>query len=126
MAVKTRKSPEDKAREVANLKSEFEDWEGDQDEGSLAAIIALHDGYSDRNALLIGMQLPDATDVRGYVEWLKNGRQVRKGEHGARILAPAGSKDDEKDNSGKVTKKGRQFFRLTSVFDVSQTDPKDL
>ncbi len=69
------------------------------------------------------MQLPDATDVRGFRAWLDQGRVVRKGEHGARILAPAGKKDDAKDESGKVTEKGRQFFKLTSVFDVSQTEP---
>lgn len=89
------------------------------DDEMRAAIIARVRGYSERNAMLIVMQLEDATDVRGYAEWLKNGRQVRKGEHGIKILAPAG-KSDEVDG-----KKSRQFFRLVSVFDVSQTEEKE-
>lgn len=118
-----RKSPEDKAAEVDQIKARFEDWSDDQDEASLAAFIALHDGYSEHNALLIAMQLPDATDVRAYGAWQEQGRQVRKGEHGARIWAPAGKRDEKKNDKGEVTEKGRSFFRLVSVFDISQTDP---
>lgn len=118
----TRKSPADKASEVERLKAEFAEWEDEQDEETLAMFIALHDGYSERNALLIASQLPNATDVRGYKTWLAAGRQVRKGEHGARILAPKGKADDTTADDGS-TKPGRQFFGLTSVFDVSQTDP---
>lgn len=122
----TRKSPAEKQAEVDALKAHFGEWEEDQEEETLAAYIALHDGYSERNALLIASQNPDATDVRGYQAWLAQGRRVRKGETGIRILAPKGKRDEEKDvKTGDVTQTARQFFGLASVFDVTQTDPTE-
>lgn len=109
---------------IAQLKSRLDDFTEESDDETLAAVIARYDGYSDRNSLLIAVQDPDATDVSGYKEWLTRGRQVRKGEHGIAILAPAGHKEEQKDSEGNVAQKGRQFFRLTYVFDVRQTDPK--
>lgn len=71
--------------------------------------------YSPRNMSLIFWQKPDATYVAGFNTWKSLGRMVRKGEKGLSILAPIPLKDDEGKKSGI-------FFRLTSVFDVSQTD----
>lgn len=45
--------------------------------------------YSLNQVLLILAQNPDATQVAGYVDWNKHGRQVRKGEKGIRIFATA-------------------------------------
>lgn len=99
----------------------FED--GDHDDQILGRIIYFESRYSTRNALLIVMQAPTATEVAGFKAWQERGRQVRKGEHGIRILAPAGrgagTEPTERDPEGKP---GRQFFRLISVFDISQTD----
>ena len=54
-----------------------------------SAMSKLH-RYSFRNSLLIFMQKPDASMVAGYTSWQKNfKRQVRKGEHGIKIFAPA-------------------------------------
>src|SRR6266436_5525957 len=53
----------------------------------LRARAAFHD-YSFGNVCLIVSQRPDASRVAGYKAWQKLGRQVRKGEHGIRILAP--------------------------------------
>ena len=53
----------------------------------LRARATFHD-YSFGNVCLIVSQRPDATQVAGYKAWQKLGRQVRKGEHGIRILAP--------------------------------------
>lgn len=44
--------------------------------------------YSLGNLILIGAQRPHATVVAGYRAWAEAGRQVRRGEHGIRILAP--------------------------------------
>lgn len=84
--------------------------------------------YSPHNAHLIAMQRPDATVVRGYVTWRDEfGRQVRKGEVGIRIKAPAGWVDENgqpvKADDAAGTDKARQRFKLISVFDISQTDP---
>ena len=55
----------------------------------LTAMSRFHD-YILNNSLLIAFQKPDATLVAGYTTWKNQfGRQVRKGEKGIRILAPA-------------------------------------
>lgn len=87
--------------------------------------------YSFRNQLLIGMQCPDATDVAGYVEWQDRGRQVRKGETGILIFAPLtrravmedGKVLDRKPEPGEETVTKMRGLRITSVFDIGQTDP---
>src|SRR4051812_47680594 len=61
----------------------------------LRARAAFHD-YSFGNVCLIVSQRPDATQVAGYKTWQSLGRQVRKGEHGIRILAPCVRKVEDK------------------------------
>ncbi len=72
--------------------------------------------------MLIAMQRPDATRVAGFHKWQDLGRQVRKGEHGIRILAPHTYKGTD-DNGDEET---RVYFRAVSVFDLSQTDGEPL
>lgn len=85
--------------------------------------------FSERNALLIVMQAPDATDLESYVGWQARGRQVRSGESGVRIVAQAGrsgGSEEQRDESGEVTeagRPGRQRFKAVSRFDISQTGP---
>ncbi len=76
--------------------------------------------YSFRNLILILMQRRNATRVAGYRTWLSLGRQVKKGEHGIRILAPRIVKDKNDDS------KDRMFFVTVSVFDISQTEGEPL
>ncbi len=79
--------------------------------------------YSFGNCMLIAMQRPDATRVAGFHKWQEFGRQVRKGEHGIRILAPhtykAVSEETGEDEQ-------RIYFRAVPVFDVAQTDGEPL
>jgi len=70
--------------------------------------------YSARNALLIGRQCPGATQVAGYRTWQSLDRQVIKGAHAIRIVAPSQRSD------------GSLRFRTVSVFDISQTCGADL
>lgn len=80
--------------------------------------------YSFNNVALILLQRPDATHVAAYREWQKRGRQVRRGEHGIRILAPMTlRRNDEETEDTEQDDKPRVVFRPTSVFDISQTDP---
>jgi antirestriction protein ArdC len=92
----------------------------------LRARATFHD-YSFGNICLIVSQRPDATQVAGYKAWQKLGRQVRKGEHGIRILAPCRVKVAEGDQRAE---KGDAYrvvgFRCVSVFDVAQTDGEPL
>ena len=100
--------------------------------------------YSFNNTLLIAMQKPEATYVAGYTSWQRNfERQVMKGEKGIKILAPAPYKaQEEREKIDPVTQKPvigadgktvtetvevlRPAFKVVSVFDVSQTDGKEL
>ena len=100
--------------------------------------------YSFNNTMLIAMQKPDATLVAGFKAWQKNfDRHVKKGEKGIRILAPAPYKiKEEQEKLNLVTgeimldKNGMPIteeveikipaFRVVPVFDVSQTDGKEL
>lgn len=91
--------------------------------------------YSWGNQLLILAQRPDATQVAGYRKWQEMGRQVRKGEHGIKILAPRTGKCRDCDGTGgpdgltcgRCHGSGRYlYFTTASVFDVSQTDGDEL
>ena len=74
------------------------------------------------NMCLLVSQCPGVTVVGGYRQWLRAGRQVRKGEHGHIIWFPAGRKDDDGNiESGQEIK-----YYLATVFDVSQTDPVEV
>jgi len=69
------------------------------------------------NVLMIVSQFDfTPTVVGGFKQWLKAGRSVRKGEHGAVILYPVGPKDQE----GNL-EDAERFFSAT-VFDISQTE----
>lgn len=100
--------------------------------------------YSFNNAMLIYLQRPDATMVAGYESWKKLERQVMRGEKGISILAPSPYKTekqidkiDPKTNkpiidpaTGKpeqvTINEQRLSFRKVTVFDVKQTDGKEL
>lgn len=94
--------------------------------------------YSFNNTLLIALQKPEATLVAGYQAWQKFKRQVKRGEKGIQIIAPAPIR--EKEVVEKVDPVTHELilrpdgqpeteevvhviprFRVTTVFDVSQT-----
>ena len=79
--------------------------------------------YSANNTIAIYLQRPTASLVASFSDWRRKGRQVRKGEHGIKILAPHTIKDID-DETGEI--KQRMGFHLAYCFDVSQTDGKDL
>ncbi len=100
--------------------------------------------YSFNNQLLIAMQRPDATLVAGYTAWQqKFDRHVLKGEKGIKIIAPAPVKTkqlqdkiDKNTHQPVMNSKGQveqvevevtiPRFKVTTVFDQSQTDGKPL
>ncbi len=93
--------------------------------------------YSFNNTLLIAMQRPDATLVTGYRNWQSMGRQVKKGEKGITIIAPAPIKrkkeqtvldQDQKPVIGLDGKPKTEevevtlpCFKAITVFDIEQT-----
>ena len=108
----------------------------------LSAMSKFHH-YSFGNALLILFQCPHATNVAGYGTWKKLGRQVKKGEQGIQILAPCGfravlerEKIDPQTGQTVYGPDGQPLtekvkispnrFRITYVFDLSQTEGREL
>jgi antirestriction protein ArdC len=86
--------------------------------------------YSFGNVLAIARQRPGATHVAGFHAWRQLGRYVRKGERGICILAPIITKRkqrDEPEHDGSQPPRPRLAgFRNAFVFDVSQTEGKEL
>jgi antirestriction protein ArdC len=83
--------------------------------------------YSLRNVMMIASQKPTASYVAGYHAWRTLGRFVKKGEQGIMILAPvvrlknANAETNETEESAAPA-----GFRTAYVFDISQTDGKDI
>lgn len=100
--------------------------------------------YSVNNQVLIHMQKPDATLVAVFNKWKNQfGRNVIKGEHGIKIIAPTPFKkkiEQEKldpdtqlpmlDEDGKIITEEKTIqipmYKPVTVFDVSQTEGKPL
>ena len=100
--------------------------------------------YSFRNTMLIFLQKPDASLVAGAGKWQSEFERTRKqGERGLKILAPnfykvkkrVPKKDPDtgepiKDKDGKTVMDEQEItvpdYRVVSVYDVSQTEGKEL
>lgn len=139
------KTQYDRVKEITDqLEAGLENlFNSDQYKQWLTTMSRFHD-YSLNNTLLIAMQKPDATLVAGYTTWKNQfGRQVNKGEKGIRILAPTPYKkkvevDKTDPNTGEILKNPDgsnqkeiqevlcPAFKVVSVFDVSQTDGREL
>lgn len=79
--------------------------------------------YSLRNIMIANWQLygrkkRTVEKLASYKNWQKMGRQVQYGEKGLKILAPLIKKNDEEEDC--------YGFRQVTVFDISQTEGKDL
>ena len=100
--------------------------------------------YSFNNTLLIAMQKPDASLIAGFNSW-KNQfqRNVKKGEKGIKIIAPSPFKIKQEmekidpqtqtpviGRDGKPVTEEKEItipaYKVVSVFDVSQTEGKEL
>ena len=100
--------------------------------------------YSFNNTLLIAMQKPDASLVAGFSAWKNNfERNVMKGQKGIKIIAPSPYKIKQEmqkidphtqkpiiGKDGKPVTEEKEItipaYKVVSVFDVSQTEGKEL
>jgi len=116
---------------------------GDNFKKYLATMSKFHN-YSFNNTMLIAMQKPDASLVAGYNTWKnKFERSVNRGEKGIQIFAPSPytirkeqTKLDKDTQLPVLDKDGKPIteeievkipsFKVVSVFDVSQTNGKEL
>lgn len=82
--------------------------------------------YSFTNQWLIAVQSRfKASRVAGFHTWLELGRHVKKGEKGLAILAPVIVKVKE-PKAGEEGKRTVVNFRTVYVFDILQTEGKEL
>ena len=93
--------------------------------GYLKAIGRFH-RYSLHNVLLIALQKPNASHVAGFRTWNQLGRFVKKGEKGILILAPIVRRKPDDSDADERDSSRIAGFRAAYVFDVSQTDGRDL
>lgn len=116
---------------------------GEQYQDYLKVMSRFHN-YSYSNSVLIAMQRPDATYLAGYTGWQKKfRRQVRPGEHGIKIFAPAPVRqvvEKERldpdtnlpvlDENGDPVKDAVEvklpMFKVVTVFDLAQTSGEPL
>ena len=100
--------------------------------------------YSFRNTVLIAMQKPDASLVAGFSAWKNNfERNVMKGQKGIKIIAPSPYKIKQEmqkidphtqkpiiGKDGKPVTEEKEVtipaYKVVSVFDISQTEGKEL
>jgi len=82
--------------------------------------------YSFGNIALIYTQLPTASRVAGFHKWRELGRQVKAGEKGIKILVPHKHRIKPEDGEEKEETIVLRGFGVGTVFDISQTEGKDL
>ena len=82
--------------------------------------------YSLHNVMLIASQKPNASQVAGFRTWNQLGRYVKKGEKGIVILAPMLRRKEEQNEEPGESMSAVAGFRAAYVFDITQTDGKEL
>ena len=136
-------TPEQRQEKIKQITDKLEQgvhqiFESDNYRAYLSTMAKFH-SYSLNNTILIAMQKPGATLVAGYTAWQKDhNRQVKKGEKGIQIIAPSPYKvkqerdalDPKMDAKGNPLKEiievERPAFKVATVFDISQTEGKEL
>ena len=143
--VLTSEKPADKLKESTDRLEQgiTELFESERYKEYLRVMSKFHN-YSFNNTLLIAMQKPDASLVAGFSSWKNNfGRNVMKGEKGIKIIAPSPftvkqevEKTDPQTGKPVIGKDGKPVteekeikvpaYKVVSVFDVSQTEGREL
>ncbi|MBP3959533.1 hypothetical protein J8F10_30175 [Gemmata sp. G18] len=88
---------------------------------------------STHNSCLVFAQLPTASMVGGFRQWLAHGRRIQRGERGLMIWVPTSRKDattpvvteSQPANEGRADGGQRAGFVMGTVFDISQTEAVD-
>ena len=142
-----KRTPEEKREQIKEItekldKQVTELFNSDTYKKYLKTMSKFHN-YSFNNTLLITMQKPDASLVAGFSAWKNNfHRNVKKGEKGIKILAPAPVKkmieqdvldsygNQVLDKDGNPKKEEVQItiprFQVVTVFDYAQTEGEEL
>ena len=141
----TAEKPAEKLKEITDRLEQgiMELFDSERYKEYLRVMSKFHN-YSFNNTLLIAMQKPDASLIAGFTAW-KNQfqRNVKKGEKGIKIIAPSPFKIKQEmekidpqtqkpviGRDGKPVTEEKEItipaYKVVSVFDVSQTEGKEL
>ena len=143
--VLTSEKPAEKLKEITDRLEQgiTELFESERYREYLRVMSKFHN-YIINNTLLIAMQKPDASLVAGFSAWKNNfGRNVMKGQKGIKIIAPSPYKVKQEmkkidphtqqpiiGKDGKPVTEEKEItipaYKVVSVFDVSQTEGKEL
>ena len=143
--VLTSEKPAEKLKEITDRLEQgiTELFESERYKEYLRVMSKFHN-YSFNNTLLIAMQKPDASLVAGFSAWKNNfERNVMKGQKGIKIIAPSPYKIKQEmqkidphtqkpiiGKDGKPVTEEKEItipaYKVVSVFDVSQTEGKEL
>lgn len=143
--VLTAEKPAEKIKEITDRLEQgiTELFDSERYKDYLRVMSKFHN-YSFRNTLLIAMQAPDASLVAGFNAWKNtHGRNVKKGEKGIKIFAPSPykvkremEKIDPQTQQPIIGKDGKPVteekeitvpaYKVVSVFDVSQTEGREI
>ena len=143
--VLTSEKPAEKLKEITDRLEQgiTELFESERYREYLRVMSKFHN-YSINNTLLIAMQKPDASLVAGFSAWKNNfGRNVMKGQKVIKIIAPSPYKVKQEmkkidphtqqpiiGKDGKPVTEEKEItipaYKVVSVFDVSQTEGKEL
>ena len=143
--VLTSEKPAEKLKEITDRLEQgiTELFESERYREYLRVMSKFHND-SINNTLLIAMQKPDASLVAGFSAWKNNfGRNVMKGQKGIKIIAPSPYKVKQEmkkidphtqqpiiGKDGKPVTEEKEItipaYKVVSVFDVSQTEGKEL
>lgn len=94
----------------------------------MLAMMGKFNSYSFNNQMWLLSQMPSLTTVHSLTEWNKLGRHIKKGSKSLKIFIPNMKKVELKDEDDNVIrhKYVPVSFSVRSVFDISQTEGKDL
>ena len=143
--VLTSEKPAEKLKEITDRLEQgiTELFESERYKEYLRVMSKFHN-YSFNNTLLIAMQKPDASLVAVFSAWKNNfGRNVMKGQKGIKFIAPSPFKIRQEmkkidphtqqpiiGKDGKPVTEEKEItipaYKVVSVFDVSQTEGKEL
>ena len=143
--VLTSEKPAEKLKEITDRLEQgiTELFESERYREYLRVMSKFHN-YSFNNTLLIAMQKPDASLVAGFSAWKNNfERNVMRGQKGIKIIAPSPYKVKQEmkkidphtqqpiiGKDGKPVTEEKEItipaYKVVSVFDVSQTEGKEL
>jgi hypothetical protein len=118
----------------ARIEQGLQNINTDEDWRKYLAFQSRFHNYSFGNTMLIYLQNPDASYVKGYKAWNQFGRYVKKGSKGMAIIAPCVKKrleceevknGDSDTKEEKERKKSISGFRVTYVYDIADTGGSD-